>query len=156
MIRGDIVFPIKTPEVSSQCKSLIKKLLIKDEHKRLGGKSGASDVKVHSFFKGLNWALLRNMRPPIIPKTNDILDTSNFRRVVDSVDLDLESQIPVFTEFRLSRNSMRGIEEDDNAIPPVPAIPNDPFEKFDSSKCFEYLTLYSNITPLNEISSLDS
>lgn len=53
--------------VSSNCRSIIRKLLIKDENKRLGSKAGASDVKAHPFFKNTQWALLRNQTPPIIP-----------------------------------------------------------------------------------------
>lgn len=53
--------------LSSSCKNIIRKLLIKDENKRLGSKAGASDVKAHPFFKNTQWALLRNQTPPIIP-----------------------------------------------------------------------------------------
>lgn len=66
VLKRDVRFP-PTKSVSSQCKSLIKKLLIKDETKRLGSKMGASDVKNHSFFKETQWALLRNQKPPMIP-----------------------------------------------------------------------------------------
>lgn len=52
---------------SSACRNLIRKLLIKDEAKRLGSRAGASDIKNHPFFKNQSWALLRNMRPPIVP-----------------------------------------------------------------------------------------
>lgn len=58
---------------SSACRNLIRKLLIKDEAKRLGSRAGASDVKNHPFFKNQSWALLRNMRPPIIPGDSDDL-----------------------------------------------------------------------------------
>ncbi|CAN6631449.1 serine/threonine-protein kinase Kin82p [Trichomonascus vanleenenianus] len=54
--------------LSSPCKSLIRKLLIKDENKRLGCRAGASDIKAHPFFKTTQWALLRNQTPPIVPK----------------------------------------------------------------------------------------
>lgn len=57
----------ETHAVSSSCKSLVKKLLIKDETKRLGSKMGASDIKSHPFFKNTQWALLRNQKPPMIP-----------------------------------------------------------------------------------------
>lgn len=54
--------------ISSNCKAIIRKLLTKDENKRLGSKAGASDVKAHPFFKNTQWALLRNQTPPIIPQ----------------------------------------------------------------------------------------
>lgn len=53
--------------VSSACKSVIRKLLIKDENKRLGSRAGASDIKAHPFFKNIQWALLRNQVPPMVP-----------------------------------------------------------------------------------------
>ncbi|CCH47005.1 hypothetical protein BN7_6613 [Wickerhamomyces ciferrii] len=66
ILKSDITFP-DTQAVSSNCKNLIKKLLIKDENKRLGSKLGASDIKNHAFFKNTQWALLRNQKPPMIP-----------------------------------------------------------------------------------------
>lgn len=58
----------KPQAISNSCKSLVRSLLCKSETKRLGSKFGASDVKAHPWFKGLSWALLRNMPPPIVPK----------------------------------------------------------------------------------------
>ncbi|KAJ3127192.1 hypothetical protein HK098_006644 [Nowakowskiella sp. JEL0407] len=81
---------METPEVSNTTKSLVRKLLIKDETRRLGSKSGASEVKAHPAFKGLNWALLRNETPPIVPVIAKDDDTRNFRNLSESLDLDLE------------------------------------------------------------------
>jgi protein-serine/threonine kinase len=53
--------------LTSACKNIIRKLLIKDENKRLGSRAGASDIKAHAFFKTTQWALLRNQTPPIVP-----------------------------------------------------------------------------------------
>lgn len=66
ILKNDIQFPDYN-QVSSSCKSLIKKLLIKDETKRLGSHSGASEIKSHAFFKNTQWALLRNQKPPMVP-----------------------------------------------------------------------------------------
>ncbi|KAH3667068.1 hypothetical protein WICMUC_005415 [Wickerhamomyces mucosus] len=66
ILKSDVHFP-DSQAISSNCKSLIKKLLIKDENKRLGSKFGASDIKNHPFFKNVQWALLRNQNPPMIP-----------------------------------------------------------------------------------------
>lgn len=66
VLKRDVRF-LDTQLVSSNCRSLIKKLLIKDETKRLGSKMGASDIKSHAFFKNTQWALLRNQKPPMIP-----------------------------------------------------------------------------------------
>ena len=64
MLKNDVMYPEATP-VTSMCKSAIKKLLIKDEHKRLGSNSGASEVKQHKWFATVNWGLLRHMTPPV-------------------------------------------------------------------------------------------
>ncbi len=71
---------------------MIRDLLIKDEFQRLGSKSGASDVKGHSYFKGTQWALLRNQTPPIIPQVSNPMDTCNFRTVRDSLSLDFSKE----------------------------------------------------------------
>ncbi|KAI8833702.1 kinase-like domain-containing protein [Chytridium lagenaria] len=89
IITHEVSFPDHA-DISSQCKSIIKKLLHKDEEKRLGSRNGASDVKGHPFFKGINWALLRHTTPPIQPALRDVMDTSNFRNIHDSLSLDLD------------------------------------------------------------------
>ncbi|KAG7745943.1 hypothetical protein KL929_004760 [Ogataea haglerorum] len=66
ILKNEVTFPDYN-SVSSSCRNLIKKLLIKDETKRLGSRSGASEIKTHSFFKNVQWALLRNQKPPMIP-----------------------------------------------------------------------------------------
>ncbi|CAL9733353.1 flippase kinase 1 [Monosporozyma servazzii] len=66
VLKNDITFP-NNNEVSRTCKDLIKKLLIKNEAKRLGSKSGAADLKKHPFFKRVKWTFLRNQEPPLIP-----------------------------------------------------------------------------------------
>lgn len=65
---------------------MIRKLLIKDEMRRLGSRAGASDVKNHPFFKPITWALLRHMKPPMIPHQGRAIDTVNFRTVKESGD----------------------------------------------------------------------
>lgn len=66
ILKHDVQFPDYN-SVSSNAKGLMKKLLIKDEAKRLGSKSGASEIKLHPFFKNVQWALLRNQQPPMVP-----------------------------------------------------------------------------------------
>lgn len=72
------------PRRISLCKGVIRKLLIKDEVRRLGSRAGASDVKNHPFFKPITWALLRHMKPPMIPHQGRAIDTVNFRNVRES------------------------------------------------------------------------
>jgi protein-serine/threonine kinase len=76
--------------LSSSCKSLIRNLLNKNEEKRLGARAGASEVKSHSFFKDkINFALLRNMKPPIIPQKTKPERAVHFNRIKESSSFDL-------------------------------------------------------------------
>lgn len=67
IIKAPLRFPAK-PLVSEAIQDLITQLLTKDPTKRLGAKAGAEEIKQHPFFKGTNWALLRNEVPPYVPK----------------------------------------------------------------------------------------
>ncbi|KAI0995857.1 Serine/threonine-protein kinase [Podosphaera aphanis] len=78
-----------SPQISNLCKSLIRKLLIKDENRRLGARAGASDVKAHPFFRTTQWALIRHMKPPMIPHQGRGIETLNFRNVKDSESVDI-------------------------------------------------------------------
>ncbi|TQS33234.1 hypothetical protein Golomagni_06428 [Golovinomyces magnicellulatus] len=91
ILREDIPFPdhAGSPQISNLCKSLIRKLLIKDENRRLGARAGASDIKVHPFFRTTQWALIRHMKPPIVPHAGRGVDTVNFRNVKESESVDL-------------------------------------------------------------------
>jgi protein-serine/threonine kinase len=53
------------PSLAGQ--NLIRGLLVKDPNKRLAATRGASEVKQHPFFQGVNWALIRCAIPPEIP-----------------------------------------------------------------------------------------
>uniref|UniRef100_A0A0D9UXE3 non-specific serine/threonine protein kinase n=1 Tax=Leersia perrieri TaxID=77586 RepID=A0A0D9UXE3_9ORYZ len=46
---------------------LMIQLLTKNPKKRLGSVMGSAEVKRHPFFKGVNWALVRSVRPPEVP-----------------------------------------------------------------------------------------
>lgn len=46
---------------------LISKLLVKNPNKRIGSCLGSVEIKRHEFFKGVNWALIRSVKPPEIP-----------------------------------------------------------------------------------------
>ncbi|KAE8733061.1 Protein kinase G11A [Hibiscus syriacus] len=59
-------FP-KEPAVPAAAKDLISQLLVKDPTRRLGSTMGASAIKHHPFFQGVNWALLRCTSPTYVP-----------------------------------------------------------------------------------------
>ncbi|TKA56922.1 hypothetical protein B0A53_01323 [Rhodotorula sp. CCFEE 5036] len=90
VLRNEPSFP-DHPATTTLCKSIIKKLLIKDEHRRLGSQTGASEVKQHKWFSNISWGLLRHQKPPIVPKITNAEHT-NFRSMRESKSLDLEGQ----------------------------------------------------------------
>ncbi|RDX60165.1 Phototropin-1, partial [Mucuna pruriens] len=63
ILHKDLKFP-KSKPVSLQAKQLIYWLLQRDPKDRLGSREGANEIKRHSFFRGVNWALVRCMKPP--------------------------------------------------------------------------------------------
>ncbi|EEY19135.1 serine/threonine-protein kinase nrc-2 [Verticillium alfalfae VaMs.102] len=124
ILREDIPFPdtAGTPQISTLCKSLIRKLLIKDENRRLGAKAGASDIKAHQFFRTTQWALIRHMKPPIVPNQGRGIDTVNFRNVKESESVDFGRSRPM---------NLKGVPLDSGlATPGEPVV--DPFEEFNS------------------------
>lgn len=51
-----------------RAQDLITKLLAKNPRRRIGSLKGAVEIKRHEFFKRVNWALIRSMRPPEVPR----------------------------------------------------------------------------------------
>ncbi|XP_073007359.1 serine/threonine-protein kinase D6PKL1-like isoform X1 [Typha latifolia] len=77
-LRNVVFQSLKFPEdaaVSSHAKDLISELLVKEPENRLGSVRGAAEIKQHSFFEGLNWALIRSAAPPVTPR-NEELETA--------------------------------------------------------------------------------
>ncbi|KAI1102303.1 Pkinase-domain-containing protein [Jackrogersella minutella] len=126
ILREEIPFPEHSgaPQISNLCKSLIRKLLIKDETRRLGARAGASDIKGHPFFRTTQWALIRHMKPPIVPHAGRGVDTVNFRNVKESESVDI-------TGSKQLGFSTKGVPLDSElATPGNEAV--DPFEEFNS------------------------
>lgn len=63
--KGKFEFP-STPVVSKECKDVIKRLLEPNPEKRIGG----AELKQHPWFRGVHFALIRNVQPPIIPQVH--------------------------------------------------------------------------------------
>lgn len=57
----------KEYEEMVKVEDLIRKLLVKNPKKRIGSLRGSVEIKRHEFFKGVNWALIRSVRPPHVP-----------------------------------------------------------------------------------------
>ncbi|GAB4839810.1 Serine/threonine-protein kinase AGC1-7 [Ancistrocladus abbreviatus] len=66
-----------TPYVSAMARDLIRGLLVKEPQKRIAYKRGATEIKQHPFFEGVNWALVRCGTPPYVPEPIDILRYSS-------------------------------------------------------------------------------
>jgi protein-serine/threonine kinase len=124
ILREDIPFPdhAGAPQISNLCKSLIRKLLIKDENRRLGARAGASDIKAHPFFRTTQWALIRHMKPPIVPHAGRGVDTVNFRNVKESESVDLSGSRAM---------NLKGVPLDSGLATPGGEIA-DPFLEFNS------------------------
>lgn len=134
ILKSETVFPQPPTHqaTSTQCKGLIRRLLIKSDKKRLGSRAGAADVKQHQWFKGVTWALLRHNTPPILPladpqkqqllqfaltyepsaDSKEKQNSSRHHRGRDSVSLDIERE-----NLWTNDPSRKGV---------------DPFEKFES------------------------
>ncbi|KAF8211295.1 Pkinase-domain-containing protein [Mycena galopus ATCC 62051] len=91
-IRDSPVHFKDNPKVSQAGKDCVTRLLDKRERSRLGSKSGASEVKQHKWFAKINWGLLRNTRPPIIPSLSNGQDAVNFRNMKESHSLQLDGE----------------------------------------------------------------
>ncbi|RWW30745.1 hypothetical protein GW17_00004669 [Ensete ventricosum] len=61
-----------SPIVSFSARDLIRGLLVKEPQHRLAYKRGATEIKQHPFFEGVNWALIRCASPPEIPRPVEI------------------------------------------------------------------------------------
>ncbi|KAL4784953.1 kinase-like domain-containing protein [Aspergillus varians] len=124
ILRDEVPFPEQggAQQISNICKSLIRKLLIKDETKRLGARAGASDVKTHPFFRQTQWALIRHMKPPMVPHQSRGNETINFRNVKESASIDIGENNP---------SKMKGVPLNSGLATPNGEIA-DPFEEFNS------------------------
>lgn len=74
VVSKGLKFP-SSPMVSFHARDLIRGLLIKEPENRLGSVKGAAEIKQHSFFEGLNWALIRCAVPPELPIFGDVVGT---------------------------------------------------------------------------------
>ncbi|GKV12735.1 hypothetical protein SLEP1_g23851 [Rubroshorea leprosula] len=67
VIGQQLRFP-DSPTTSYASRDLIRGLLVKEPQHRLGVKRGATEIKQHAFFEGVNWALIRCSTPPEVPR----------------------------------------------------------------------------------------
>ncbi|KZV55290.1 Kinase superfamily protein [Dorcoceras hygrometricum] len=88
ILTRDLKFP-KDSSVPPSAKDLIIQLLNKDPSKRMGSTMGATALKQHPFFDGVNWALLRCTIPPFTPEPMS-KDFVTFNNHDDPFDVNVE------------------------------------------------------------------
>nr|AML78907.1 putative LOV domain-containing protein [Pulsatilla vulgaris] len=94
ILHKDIKFPSSVP-VSLHTKQLIYRLLHRDPKNRLGSREGANEVKQHAFFRGVNWALVRCVNPPVLDGGS--METTEIEKDINDVNMELtDLQINVF------------------------------------------------------------
>ncbi|KAF8048986.1 hypothetical protein N665_2336s0005 [Sinapis alba] len=71
VVGEQLKFP-ESPATSCAGRDLVQALLVKDPKNRLGTKRGATEIKQHPFFEGVNWALIRCSTPPEVPRQMEI------------------------------------------------------------------------------------
>ena len=92
--KAELKFPKRIP-ISDEAKDLIKKLLVKDQNKRLGSSGGFDEIKEQPFFKDYDFKSLleKKIKAPFTPKLKDITDVTNFDQEFTSEDV-VTSVIP--------------------------------------------------------------
>nr|AML78970.1 putative LOV domain-containing protein [Gynandropsis gynandra] len=98
ILHKDLTFPTSIP-VSLAARQLINALLNRDPTNRLGSKSGANEIKQHSFFRGISWPLIRCLKPPPLDTALQIIEKDPNAKdinweddgvLVNSMDMDMD------------------------------------------------------------------
>lgn len=84
-------FP-ESPQVSHNARDLIKGLLVKEPQKRIAYRRGATEIKQHPFFEGVNWALVRSANPPHVPEPVDFSQFASKESSVGGVNHSTEKK----------------------------------------------------------------
>ncbi|XP_019259796.1 PREDICTED: LOW QUALITY PROTEIN: phototropin-2 [Nicotiana attenuata] len=82
ILNKDLTFPSSIP-VSLAARQLIHALLNRDPASRLGSNGGASEIKDHPFFRGINWPLIRCMTPPPLEAPLQIIGKESGTKDID-------------------------------------------------------------------------
>nr|AML79658.1 putative LOV domain-containing protein [Anemone hupehensis] len=89
ILHKDIKFPSSIP-VSLHTRQLIYRLLHRDPKNRLGSREGANEVKQHPFFRGVSWALVRCVTPPVLDDAS--LERTGTEKDINNVNPELTDQ----------------------------------------------------------------
>ncbi|CAJ2651546.1 protein kinase G11A-like [Trifolium pratense] len=91
VVGQQLKFP-ESPATSYASRDLIRGLLVKEPQNRLGVKRGATELKQHPFFEGVNWALIRCSTPPEIPRPMESEQPAKFEAVNNTVGVGSNSK----------------------------------------------------------------
>ncbi|KAF8400682.1 hypothetical protein HHK36_013982 [Tetracentron sinense] len=100
IIKQPLTFPrigvsnSKDYEEMVKVQDLISKLLVKNPKKRTGSLKGSVEIKRHEFFKDVNWALIRSVRPPEVPKDLEKIRSKAYLPKLSKTQRDATYQIP--------------------------------------------------------------
>ncbi|KAG7946116.1 hypothetical protein I3843_14G022300 [Carya illinoinensis] len=98
VVGQQLKFP-DSPSTTCASRDLIRGLLVKEPQHRLGVKRGATEIKQHPFFEGVNWALIRCSTPPEVPRPVETELPGKFG-AVDRVGVGGSSKRMVGTDMR--------------------------------------------------------
>ncbi|XP_004515357.1 serine/threonine-protein kinase D6PKL1-like [Cicer arietinum] len=101
VVGQQLKFP-ESPATSYASRDLIRGLLVKEPQNRLGVKRGATEIKQHPFFEGVNWALIRCSTPPEVPRPveNEPSPPMKVGAAVDAVGVGSTSKRVVGNEMK--------------------------------------------------------
>lgn len=106
IIKHPLAFPRTTAssardmEDEVKVQELISRLLVKNPRKRLGSLKGSVEIKRHAFFKGVNWALIRSVRPPQVPTDLQKIKTKlPLPKLISKQDRGATFQIPQHFDY---------------------------------------------------------
>ncbi|KAG7740772.1 hypothetical protein KL923_001413 [Ogataea haglerorum] len=126
--RETLQFP-EDIHLSPEAEDLILRLLTDADH-RLGRNGGASEIKAHPFFRGVNWDEIRNVEAPFIPKLRSVTDT----RFFPTDELENVPDSPALAQAAKQREQMKG-----SVVGGADTKEDLPFIGYTFSR-FEYLT----------------
>uniref|UniRef100_A0A7N0U4S4 non-specific serine/threonine protein kinase n=1 Tax=Kalanchoe fedtschenkoi TaxID=63787 RepID=A0A7N0U4S4_KALFE len=97
VVGQQLKFP-ESPATSYAARDLIRGLLVKEPQHRVGVKRGATEIKQHPFFEGVNWALIRCSTPPEVPRPVELESPGKYGPVVDPVGIGSASKRIIGTD----------------------------------------------------------
>ncbi|KAK4429170.1 putative serine/threonine protein kinase IRE4 [Sesamum alatum] len=89
ILNRKIPWPLVPSEMSYEAQDLIDRFLVHDPNQRLGA-NGASEVKAHSFFSGVDWDNLTLQKAAFVPQPERMDDTSYFVSRYNSTGMEVD------------------------------------------------------------------